>query len=56
MMAMVMTAMMIVLVMVNIVPEAVNQVDSVCQQSCQTFQQLIDFHVQNASQGKLNSS
>ena len=29
-MAMVMTAMMIVLVMVNIVPEALNQVDSVC--------------------------
>jgi hypothetical protein len=30
MMAMVMIAMMIVLVMVNIVPEALNQVDSVC--------------------------
>jgi hypothetical protein len=34
---MVMTAMMIVLVMVNIVPEALNQVDSVCEHLCQTF-------------------
>jgi hypothetical protein len=42
-MAMVMIAMMIVLVMVNIVPEALNQVDSVCQHLCKTFQQLIDF-------------
>jgi hypothetical protein len=48
-MAMVMIAMMIVLVMVNIIPEALNQVDSVCQHSCQTFQQLIDFHWPNAS-------
>jgi hypothetical protein len=55
MMAMVMIVMMIVLVMVNIVPEALNQVDSVCQHSCNTFQQLIDFHLPNASQGKLNS-
>jgi len=56
MMAMVMTAMMIVLVIVNMVPEALNQVDSVRQHSCQTFQQLIDFHQRNASRGKLNSS
>jgi competence protein ComGC len=55
MMAMVMIAMMIVLVMVNIVPEALNQVDSVYQHSCKTFQQLIDFHWPNASRGKLNS-
>jgi len=48
MMAMVMIAMMIVLVMVNIVPEAHNQVDSVCQHSCKTFQQLTDFHQPNA--------
>jgi hypothetical protein len=54
MMAMVMTAMMIVLVMVNIVPEALNQVDSVCQHSYKTFQQLINFHRPNASQGQLN--
>jgi hypothetical protein len=33
-MAMVMIAMMIVLVMVNIVPEELNQVDSVRQHSC----------------------
>jgi len=38
MMAMVMIAMMIVLGMVNIVPEALNQVDSVRQHSCKTFQ------------------
>jgi len=44
MMAMVMIAMMIVLVMVNIVPEALNQVDSVRQYWCNTIQQLIDFH------------
>ena len=44
MMAMVMIAMMIVLVMVNIVPEALNQVDSVRQHLCKTFQQLINFH------------
>jgi hypothetical protein len=56
MMAMVMIAMMIVLVMVNIVPEALNQVDYVCQYSCQTVQQLIDFHWCNVSQGNLNSS
>jgi hypothetical protein len=49
MMAMVMIAMMIVLVMVNIVPEALNQaLDSVRQHSCKTFQQLIDFHRPNA--------
>jgi competence protein ComGC len=48
-MAMVIIAMMIVLVMVNIVPEALNQVDSVRQYSCKTFQQLICFHQQNAS-------
>jgi hypothetical protein len=34
MMAMVMIAMMIVLVIENIVPEALNKVDSVCQHSC----------------------
>ena len=49
MMAMVMIAMMIVLVMVNVVPESLNQVDSVRQHSCKTFQQLIDFHRPNAS-------
>jgi len=49
MMAMVIIAMMIVLVIVNIVPEALNQVDSVCQHLCKTFQQLIDFHQPNAS-------
>ena len=38
MMAMVMIAMIIVLVMVNIVPEALNQADSVRQHSCKTFQ------------------
>jgi len=48
-MAMVMIAMMIVLVMVNIVPEALNQVDSVRQHSCKAFQQLIRFHRPNAS-------
>jgi hypothetical protein len=53
-MAMAMIAMMIVLVIVNIVPEALNQVDSVCQHSCKTFQQLIDVHRPNASRGKLN--
>jgi hypothetical protein len=37
-MAMAMIAMMIALVMVNIVPEALNQVDSVHQHSCKTFQ------------------
>jgi hypothetical protein len=37
-MAMVMIAMMIVLVMVNIVPEALNQVDSVHQHLCKAFQ------------------
>jgi hypothetical protein len=56
MMAMVMIAMMIVLVMVNIVPEALNQVDSVHLHLCKTFQQLIDFHRPNAVQGKHNSS
>jgi competence protein ComGC len=56
MMAMVIIAMMIVLVMVNIVPEALNQVDSVRQHLCKTFQQLVDFHWPNTSQGKLNSS
>jgi hypothetical protein len=49
MMAMGMIAIMIVLVMVNIVPEALNQVDSVCQHLCKTFQQLIDFHRPNTS-------
>ena len=56
MMAMVMIVMMIVLVMVNIVPEAFDQVVSVRQYSCKTFQQLIDFHRPNASRGKLNFS
>jgi predicted PurR-regulated permease PerM len=54
MMAMVMIAMMIVLVMVNIVPEALDQVASVYQYSGKTFQQLIDCHRPNTSQGKLN--
>jgi hypothetical protein len=39
-MAMVMIAMMIVLVMVNIVPDALNQIDSVHQHSCKTFNNL----------------
>jgi hypothetical protein len=56
MMAMVRIAMMIVLVMVNIVPEALNQVDSVRQHLCKTIQQLIDCHLPNTSQGKLNFS
>jgi len=56
MMTMLMIAMMIVLEMVNIVPEALDQVDSVCQHSCKTFQLLIDFHQPNASRGKLNFS
>jgi hypothetical protein len=56
MMAMVMIAMMIVFVMVNIVPEALNQVNSVRQHSCKTFQQLIYFHRPNALRGKLNYS
>jgi hypothetical protein len=56
MIAMVMIAMMIVLLMVNTIPEALNQVDSVCQPSCKTFQQLIDFHQPNALRGKLNFS
>jgi hypothetical protein len=55
MIALVMIAMMIVLVMVHIVPEALNQVDSVCQHSSQTFQRLIDLHRPNASRRKLNS-
>jgi hypothetical protein len=55
MMAIVMIAMMIVLVMVNTVPEALNQVDLVCQHSCKTFQQVIDFHWPNKSRGTLNS-
>jgi hypothetical protein len=46
MMAMVMIViMMIVFVMVNIVLEALNQVDSVHQDSFKTFQQLIHFHL-----------
>jgi hypothetical protein len=56
MMAMVMIAMMIVLVMVNIVAEVLNQVDSVRQHLCKTFQQLIHFHWPKALQGKLNFS
>ena len=56
MMAMVMIAMMIVLVMVNIAPEALNQVDSVHQHSSNTFQQLIDFHQPNTLRGNLNFS
>jgi len=56
MMAMVMIPMMIVLVMVNIVPEALSRLDSVCQHWWKTFQQLTDFHRRNASQGKLNIS
>jgi hypothetical protein len=55
-MAVVMIAMMIVLVMVNIVPEALHQVDSVHLHLCKTFQQIIDFHRPNALRGKLNSS
>jgi hypothetical protein len=49
MMAMVIIAMMIVLVMVNKVPEALNQVDSVHQHSYKIFQQFTDFHRPNAS-------
>jgi len=56
MMAIVMIAIMIVLVMENIVPEALNQVDLVRQHWCKTSKQLIDFHWPNASRGKLNSS
>jgi hypothetical protein len=56
MMTRVMIAMMIVLVMVNIALEGLNQVDSVRQHWCTTFQQLIDFNRPNASQQKLNSS
>jgi competence protein ComGC len=44
MITMVMMAMMILLVMVIIVPEALRHVDSVCQNSCQTFDKLRDFH------------
>ena len=47
MMAKVMIAMMMVLMMVSIVPEAPNHVDSVRQHSCKTFQQLIDFYQPN---------
>jgi hypothetical protein len=50
MMAMVMIATMMELVMVNVVPEALNQVDSVHQHSWKTFQQLIEFHYPNKSQ------
>jgi hypothetical protein len=53
---MLMIAMMIVLVMVNIVLEVLNQVDSALQHLCQTFQQLIDFHQPNALRGILNYS
>jgi hypothetical protein len=56
MMAMVLIAMMIVLVMVNIVPEVLNQVDSVSQHWRKTFQQLTDFHRPNALRGKLDFS
>jgi hypothetical protein len=56
MMAMVMIAMMMVLVIVNIVLEALNKVDSVRQHLCKTFQQLIDFHWPNTLRGKLNYS
>jgi hypothetical protein len=55
MMATVMIAMIIVFVMANIVPEALNQVDSVRQHSCKSFQQHIDFHQPNALRGILNS-
>jgi len=48
MMAMVMRVMMIVLVMVNIVPEVLNQEDSVRQHSCKTCQQHLDYHQPNA--------
>jgi hypothetical protein len=48
-MAMEMIAMMIVLVIENIAPEALNQVDSVRQHSCKTSEQLTDFHWPNAS-------
>ena len=56
MMAMVMMMMMIVLVMVIIVPEALRQVDSAHQHSCQTFHKLRDFHRLKALYGKLDSS
>jgi hypothetical protein len=54
--SMVMIAMMIVSGMVNIVSEALNQVDSICQHLCKTVQQLIDFQWPTASRGKLNFS
>jgi hypothetical protein len=54
--SMVMIAMMIVLGMVNIVSEALNQVDSICQHLYKTVQQLIDFQWPTASRGKLNFS
>ena len=56
MMAMVMMAMMIVLVMVIIVPEALRQVNSVHQDSCQTFHKLEDVHRAQALCGQSNSS
>jgi hypothetical protein len=56
MMVMVILAMMIVLVMEHMVPEELNQVDSVRQHLCDTSQHLIEFHQPNVSQGKLNSS
>ena len=56
MMGMVMMVMLIVLVMLIIVPEALRQVDSVHQYSCQTLHKLIDFHWPKELGGKLNSS
>jgi hypothetical protein len=55
-MAIVMIAMMIVLVMVNVVREALNQVNSVRQHCCKTFQLLLELYWPTELRGKLNSS
>jgi competence protein ComGC len=54
MMAIVMMAMLIVLVMMIIVPEALRQVNSVHQHSCQTIHKLTYFHWPKALCGTLN--
>ena len=51
-----MMAMMLVLVMVIIVTDALRQVDSVHQHSCQTFHKLRDLDQAKALCGKPNSS
>jgi len=55
MMAMVMMIMLIVLVMGIVVPEALREVDSVHQHSCQTIQKHTHVHCPNALCGKPNS-